>query len=144
MGGLAATVVTQRQPGCVHSLVLLAPAFDVKKIWRMNQNIEQWKIDGVLNHYNPTTQKEEPVDYGFYQDLQSYSTYPLVTSCPISIIHGVYDEVVPVQHSREYYQRLRTSTKHPIDLIEVNDDHHLRTDASLKTIKQVILQKHRS
>ena len=123
--------------------MLLAPAFDAVKIWQTNQNIERWKVDGFLNHYNPTTEKDEPVDYGFFQDLQSYPTYPLVTSCPISIIHGVRDQVVPVENSREYYRRLQSLTEHALDLVEVEDDHHLRTEETLNVIKEVIVRKHR-
>lgn len=137
-------MVTQRQPSRIHSILLLAPAFDPVRIWKTNRNIDQWKIDGFLNHFNPSTQKDEPVDYEFFQDLQTHSAYPLVTSCPISIIHGIHDEVVPIEHSRAYYRQLRALSRTPLEFIDIDDDHHLRKEKTLNKIKEVILRNHRS
>ena len=143
-GGLVSTLVAQRQPRLIQSIVLLAPAFNPSQLWTSQMNMEQWKTAGFLNHFNPARQCEEPVDYAFFRDLQSYSAYPLVTSCPVAIVHGLHDDVVPIETSREYYQQLRASNKHPTSLAEVDDDHHLRKEQTLHLIEGILLQNHRA
>jgi pimeloyl-ACP methyl ester carboxylesterase len=138
-GGLVATLVAQRQPKSIHSLLLLAPAFDPIRIWTSNIDIKQWKNIGFINYFNSTTQCDEPIDYEFFHDLQSHSSYPIVTTCPITIIHGLHDDVVPIETSREYMRRLRLANKYPTLMIEVDDDHHLRKEKTLNTIKKIIL-----
>jgi pimeloyl-ACP methyl ester carboxylesterase len=139
-GGLVSTIIAQRQPTSIHSLLLLAPAFDPIQRWSSKINIEQWKNNGVINYFNPSTQHDEPIDYEFFQDLQTYPSHPIVTTCPITIIHGLHDEVVPIETSREYIRRLRLVNTHPILMIEVDDDHHLRKKKTLNIIKKNILE----
>ena len=143
-GGLVSTLVAQRQPSLIQSIVLLAPAFSATELWTSQMSVEQWRNAGFLNHFNPTSQREEPVDYAFFQDLQSHQAFPLVSSCPVTIVHGLHDAVVPIETSRDYYQQLRVANKHPTALVEVDDDHHLRKEATLHTIKSILLHNHRS
>lgn len=143
-GGLASTLVAQRQPSLIQSIVLLAPAFSATQLWTSQMSVEQWRNAGFLNHFNPSSQREEPVDYAFFRDLQSHQAFPLVTSCPITIVHGLHDTVVPIETSRDYYQQLRAANEHPTALVEVDDDHHLRKEATLHTIKSILLRNHRS
>ena len=139
-GGLAATLLAQRQPTSIRALLLLAPAFDPVQIWTSKMNIEQWKAVGFMDHHNPTTQSDEPVAYDFFCDLERHPSHPLVTTCPLSIIHGVHDDMLPIDTSREYIKRLRAASKHPVMLTEVDDDHHLAKPETLETIKRAILQ----
>ncbi|CAF0809677.1 unnamed protein product [Rotaria sordida] len=142
-GGLVSTLITQRQPKLIHSLLLLAPAFNPIQRWTSKVNIEQWKNNGFMNHFNPATQCDEPIDYEFFHDLQTYASYPIVTTCPITIIHGLHDDVVPIETSREYMQKLRLLNKYSILMIEVDDDHHLRKKETLDIIKKMILDYHK-
>jgi uncharacterized protein len=141
-GGLIATLVAQRRPSFIHSLLLLTPAFNPVRIWSSKLNVERWQQIGSINMYNSVQKCDMPIDYSFYLDLQLHAAYPLVTTCPITIIHGLQDEIVPVETSRKYYQTLLASSKHPLGLIEVDDDHHLRKETTLHTIENVILHRH--
>jgi pimeloyl-ACP methyl ester carboxylesterase len=138
-GGLVSTIVAQRQPQMIHSLLLLAPAFNPVQRWTAKTDIEQWKSQGSINYFNPATEREEAVDYEFFQDLHAYPPYPLVATCPLTIIHGLQDDVIPIETSREYMQRLQSVNSHPTSMIEVNDDHHLRKKKTLNIIKKIIL-----
>ncbi len=142
-GGLVSTLVAQRQPHSIHSLLLLAPAFNPIQRWTSKFDINQWKTNGFLNHFNPTTQSDEPIDYEFFRDLHFHPSYPIVTTCPITIIHGLHDDIVPIETSREYMQRIQLVNKYPTLMIEVDDDHHLRKKKTLKTIKKIILDHHK-
>lgn len=141
-GGLVATLVTQRQPQSIHSLLLLAPAFNPIERWTSKFDINQWKTIGSLKYFNPTTQSEEPINYQFFTDLQTHPAYPLVTTCPITIIHGLHDDIVPIETSREYMKRLKSVNQHRISLLELDDDHHLRKKQTLNIIKDQIIEMH--
>ena len=141
-GGLVATLVTQRQPQSIHSLLLLAPAFNPIERWTTKFDLTQWKSTGFLNYFNPITQSEEPISYQFFTDLQTHSAYPLVTTCPVTIIHGLHDDIVPIETSREYLKRLKSVNEHSISLIELDDDHHLRKKKTLNVIQNQIIQMH--
>lgn len=91
-----------------------------------------------MKFFNQNTQSEESIRYNFFQDLQTHTPYPIVTTCPITIIHGLHDDVVPIQTSREYMKKIRPLNKHRTSMIEVDDDHYLRKDETLNTIKKVI------
>ncbi len=136
--------MAQRQPHSIHSLVLLAPAFNPIQRWSSKIDINQWQTNGFINHFNPTSQSDEPINYHFFQDLHSYPSYPIVTTCPITIIHGLHDDVVPVETSREYMQQLQRANTYPTAMIEVDDDHHLRKKKTLNIIQQTILHHLRS
>ena len=141
-GALVATLVSQRQPQLIHSLLLLAPAFNPIERWTTKFDITQWKTTGFLNYFNPTTQSEEPINYHFFTDLHTHPAYPLVTTCPITIIHGLHDDIVPIETSREYIKRLKPVNTHPTSLIELDDDHHLRKKKTLTVIKNQIIEMH--
>ncbi|CAF0735060.1 unnamed protein product [Adineta steineri] len=143
-GGLVSTLVAQRQSKLIHSLLLLAPAFNPIQRWSSKINIEQWKNQGFINYFNPSKQCDEPIDYQFFRDLHSYPSYPIVTTCPITIIHGLKDDVIPIETSREYMQRIHTINQYSTNMIEVNDDHHLRKKKTIYIIKKIILDQQKS
>lgn len=138
-GGLVSTLVAQRQPNSIHSLLLLAPAFNPIQRWTTKFDINQWKTNGFMNHFNPITQSDEPIDYKFFQDLHLYPAYPIVTTCPITIIHGLHDDVIPIETSREYMKKLDLVNNYTKLMIEVDDDHHLRKKKTLNLIKNILL-----
>ena len=143
-GGLTATLLAQRQPHAIRALLLLAPAFDPVQIWSSKMNIDQWKAVGFIDHHNPTTQSDEPVTYDFFRDLERHPSHPLVTTCPLRIIHGVHDAMVPIDTSRRYVRRLRDVSEHPVTLTEVDDDHHLAKPDTLESIKRAIVELDRN
>lgn len=69
-----------------------------------------------------------------------HPAYPLVTTCPITIIHGLHDEIVPIETSREYIKQLKSLNEHSISIFEVDDDHYLRKKKTMKLIKQQIVE----
>ena len=69
-----------------------------------------------------------------------HPAYPLVPTCPVTIIHGLHDDIVPIETSREYIQRLKSTMEHPISMFELDDDHYLRTKKTMNLIKQQIVE----
>ncbi|MEL6437733.1 MAG: YqiA/YcfP family alpha/beta fold hydrolase [Cyanobacteria bacterium J06621_8] len=121
-GGLTAAWVAQQQKR-VQNLVLLAPAFGFPGSWyqRLNPNqMQQWQDTGVLNVYHYGKQQEIPLNYRFLTDAANYPLSGLKRSLNTLIIHGLDDDVVPIQVSRDYAQQ-----HDQVKLVELNSDHGL-------------------
>lgn len=121
-GALTSAWVAQQQP-LVKNLVLLAPAFGFPQSWYSRlqpAQVEQWRNSGYLSVYHYGKGKELPLSYQFLQDADNYPLSGLKRSCPTLIIHGIKDEVVPIQVSRDY------SDQHSqVQLVELDSDHGL-------------------
>ena len=121
-GGLTSAWVAQQQLQ-VQNLVLLAPAFGFPQNWYSQlppDRIEQWRKSGFLSIYHYGENKTIPLHYGFLQDADNYPVTGLRRSLPTLIIHGIRDEVVPIQVSRDYAQQ-----HSQVELIELDSDHGL-------------------
>lgn len=121
-GGLTAAWLGDRHPQ-VQKLVLLAPAFGFLDHWlpRLGPaQLEQWKATGVLSVYHYGAQAMQPLDYGFVLDAARYDHHTLKRPVPTLILHGVRDDVIPVQASRDY-----AATRPWVTLLECDSDHAL-------------------
>ena len=121
-GGLTAAWVGQNNPQ-VDRLVLLAPAFQFMECWLPTLGasaLERWKSTGMLSVYHFGEQKVLPLHYEFVLDCQQYSQTQLQRPIETLILHGIFDEVIPIQVSRDY-----ASTRPWVKLIELESDHGL-------------------
>ena len=121
-GGLTAAWVAQKQLQ-VAKLILLAPAFGFPQSWYSRlepKQIEQWCESGYLPVFHYGENREIPLHYNFLQDADNYPLSGLTRSLDTLIIHGINDEVVSVQVSRDYQQR-----HSQVKLVEPESDHGL-------------------
>jgi uncharacterized protein len=103
LGGYLAALYASRHEA-VKKLVLMAPAFRFPKRWRerySEQQIEQWRRRGTLPVYHYAYDEQRPLGYAIVEDAPRYEAEPEVSQ-PALILHGTWDEVVPVTVSREY------------------------------------------
>ena len=122
LGGLTAAWLGDRHPQ-VQKLVLLAPAFGFLDHWlpRLgSEQLERWKTTGVLSIYHYGEQAMQPLHYGFVSDAARYDHRMLKRPVPTLILHGVRDDVIPVQASRDY-----AATRPWVTLLEFDSDHAL-------------------
>jgi hypothetical protein len=121
-GGLTALWVAEQRPQ-VERLVLLAPALEFATrcltLVPEAQQI-QWREQGVLNLYHYAQERELPLSYHFIEDLQQYHDSHLQRRVPTLILHGIHDEVVPIQASRNFLK-----TRPWVKLVELDSDHSL-------------------
>ncbi|WP_319419774.1 YqiA/YcfP family alpha/beta fold hydrolase [Pleurocapsa sp. FMAR1] len=120
-GGLTAAWVAQQQQ--VEKIILLAPAFGFPQSWYAKlkpEQIEQWRESDALPIYHYGEGKQVLLHYQFLQDADNYPLSGLKRSVATLIIHGIHDDVVPIQVSRDY-----TSQHSQVKLIELNSDHGL-------------------
>ncbi|MEL6495848.1 MAG: YqiA/YcfP family alpha/beta fold hydrolase [Cyanobacteria bacterium J06623_7] len=121
-GALTSAWVAQQQRQ-VQKLILLAPAFGFPQSWyaRLQPGqIEAWRESNYMPIYHYGENKQIPLHYNFLQDAENYPLSGLTRSLPTLIIHGLRDDVVPIQVSRDYAQQ------HPqTKLVELDSDHGL-------------------
>jgi len=125
LGGLCAARVAEDDPR-VGGLVLLAPAFRMIERWRGRLGDDgwtRWRDSGWLDIEDHTTGAPARVDFGFAEDAATVDAagggWPDVR-VPTLILHGVRDDVVDVELSRQVARGRRH-----VRLVELDDGHDL-------------------
>ncbi len=122
LGGLTAAWLGDRHDS-VHALVLLAPAFGFLDHWlpKLGETtLQQWQQNGYLPVYHYREGSEIPLHYGFVCDAQHYDATQLRRPVPTLILHGLDDEVIPIQASRDY-----AASRPWVTLVELEGNHTL-------------------
>lgn len=121
-GGLTAAWLAQKYPQ-IQRLILLAPAFGFLSLWYKRlpaATLQQWQKSGYMNIYHYGFRENRPIHYSLLSDLEQYPETHLQRPIATLIMHGCKDEVVPIQHSRNYQQ-----VRPWVELVEFNSDHSL-------------------
>ena len=103
MGGYLAALYAARRPETMR-VVLMAPAFGFARRWRERLGaaaVEEWKRTGALEVFHYGEGRPCKLGYGLLEDGGLYEDYPEVRQ-PCLIFHGVHDDVVPAQYSRDF------------------------------------------
>ncbi len=122
LGGLTAVWLAEQHPQ-IDRLVLLAPAFGFLDHWlqRLGEaQMQQWQSSGSLPVFHYTEQQKLPLDYGFIPDAAQYDLAQVQRPVPTLILHGLHDEVIPIDSSRGFSQ-----TRPWVSLVELDSDHAL-------------------
>jgi len=121
LGGYLAASYASRHAN-VERLVLLAPAFQFPKRWRQRFSaveLAEWKRFGTRSFYHYAYHEDRPLGYQFVEDSIQCEDEPDFRQ-PALIFHGVNDDVVPVEVSRQY------AASHPnVKLLELESGHAL-------------------
>ena len=121
-GGLASAWLGETQPQC-QKLILLAPAFTFLSLWlsALGENtVNNWSSERFLPVYHYGEKRSVPLNYDFITDLKQYPETQIQRQIPTLIIHGIKDEVIPIQASRDF-----AASRPWIKLIELDSDHSL-------------------
>ena len=121
LGGLTAARLAERDAR-VTGLVLFAPAFQLVERWRLalGDAFTAWERTGWREVLDYTTGQPARVDFGFVEDARAVDVGFPDVRVPTLIIHGVHDDVVPIDHSRRF-----AAGKRHVRLVEVDDGHEL-------------------
>ena len=122
LGGLTSAHLAEQYPQ-VQRLVLLAPAFEFLLHWLPKlgeETIQRWQREKylLLDHYGD--KRQLPLHYDFVTDAAQYQENKLHRPILTLILHGIQDEVIPIQASRDF-ARQRPWVK----LVELDTDHAL-------------------
>lgn len=122
LGGLTAAHLGQQYLQ-VERLILLAPAFGFLSHWLPqlgDEKIQRWRHEKYLMVHHYEEERELPLSYDFVVDATQYKEGILQRSIPTLILHGIHDEVIPIQASRDF------ALKRPwVELVELDSDHSL-------------------
>ncbi len=125
LGALVALHYAHRFGG-VGKMLLLAPALTYLADKFSAAEIEQWQKNGTIHLAHYAFETELPLRYNYHRDGRQYLE-PVPPPTPLMIIHGVHDEVVPIENSRRYVARYPDQAQ----LVEVGADHQLNTRLAL-------------
>eukprot|EP01087_Luapelamoeba_hula_P018085 TRINITY_DN5780_c0_g1_i1.p1 TRINITY_DN5780_c0_g1~~TRINITY_DN5780_c0_g1_i1.p1 ORF type:complete len:235 (-),score=36.90 TRINITY_DN5780_c0_g1_i1:6-710(-) len=136
MGGYLAARWAELHPDRVHKLVLLCPGFDLASRWPVMLGglaMRQWEKYGHLKLPDSKGVPTE-VHYDFFLDTKRHPTFPQ-PACPVLIIHGNQDNIVPLESSKRFMSQHQQHQQHQQRrLIEVDDGHELMNPAVLTRI----------
>lgn len=121
LGGLTAARACERDPR-IAALILLAPAFQLAARWRaqLAGELDAWRHTGWRTVIDRTTNHPARIDFGFLEDITAVDVGFPDVRVPTLILHGINDDVVPVEHSRRFAEG-----KRHVRLVELDDDHEL-------------------
>jgi len=122
LGGYLAALYAARHPRHITRTVLLAPAFRFAGHWAErlgSATMASWEATGSLTTFHYGAQTRLELGWGLMEDARRYEPQPDVTQ-PCLILHGVNDDVVPVQFSQAFAQ-----SRPNVRLVELNSDHEL-------------------
>ena len=121
LGGLTAARAAERDPR-ITALVLLAPAFQLVQRWQvaLGPAFADWQRTGWREVLDYTTGQPARVDFGFVEDAARIDVGFPDVRVPTLILHGIHDDVVPVDHARRF-----AAGKRHVRVIELDDGHEL-------------------
>ena len=133
LGGWVAARWAELRPDRVDRLVLLCPGFDLADRWADvvgAEKMARWQRDGALALADVTGALVD-VHWGFMESARRHPGTPEVP-CPTLILHGVRDEIVPIEQSRRY-----AAARPHVRLIEL-DDAHVLADSIDRVVEEVL------
>jgi len=112
-GGLISLVVTSQDPD-IKALALKSPVTEPTELWKRrvgDEKITKWKQEGVIR-YNKDGEDFE-LNYDFWEDLVTYNIYEMAKNitCPVLIVHGDSDSVVPITQSHDLARIVNTKVR---------------------------------
>ena len=129
MGGLAAANASAMRPQMETSLLLIAPAFGLSENWEEmgETGRSAWKTTGERRYTG--FELDIVLPWEFMESAEKMS-WP-IPAHPTAIMHGKYDEVVPISYSRKVAEDCENVRLHEID-----DSH--RMNKSMRFIQEVV------
>ena len=124
MGGLAAANASSMRPHKDIRLLLIAPAFGLSENWEGMEETGRsaWKETGERRYTGYELDIVLPWEFMESAEKMSWPT----PAHPTAIMHGRFDEVVPISYSRKVEESCKNVT-----LYETNDGHRMKDSLSL-------------
>ncbi len=135
MGALVGLHYAHRFGG-VNNMLFLAPALSYLSNRLTEAELQRWKEEGVFKVSHYAFKEEIPLRYDYHTDGMHYLK-PVPPAAPIKIIHGLNDEVVPIDNSRNYAANFADK----VELIKLDSDHSLndRLDFIWEQVRSFLL-----
>jgi len=124
LGAFVAVNVAAKWPELVRSLILLAPALDLRDLG--GDQLQAWRSSGHMMVFHFAYGRMIPVHYDLYEDARRYDTMNADVRVPVLAVQGRRDVVVHPA-TVEAWSRTRPN----VELHLVDDDHQLAASLPL-------------
>ncbi len=118
MGGYLASRIAQTRES-VQALFLMAPGFNFLNRWRKKLDISKTK-DELIPVFHYRYNKEVRLNTYLFRDAETWESLPLDRKIPTFIVHGLHDETIDIEESRNFVRK-----KSFCSLKELDSDHGL-------------------
>ena len=118
MGGYLASLIAQTRES-VQALFLMAPGFNFLNRWRKKLDISKTK-DELIPVFHYRYNKEVRLNTYLFRDAETWESLPLDRKIPTFIVHGLHDETIDIEESRNFIRE-----KPFCSLKELDSDHGL-------------------
>jgi uncharacterized protein len=122
MGALIATLVADRLPRSIGSLVLVAPAFKFvgrRLAMLAGTNIETWELNGWIPIRHYSDDQIHKLGYQLVEDAALYDFSSLSIRHPTRVLHGTADTVIPFAATEAW------AAQHPeVEFVPIRDGTH--------------------
>lgn len=129
LGGWLAVLAAGRHPDQVRALLLVAPAFNfIQKYFGAlpPDELDRWRRRGTRRFNDQYSGDSYLLDYEMVEDAARHDVFGgrISLSCPVVVVHGDHDEVVPLAQSRRFVDEIAPAG----ELVAVaGGDHRLAT-----------------
>lgn len=112
-GGLISLIISS-QDSNISVLAIKSPVTKPIEFWKErlgNERVARWKQEGIM-HYDERGENFE-LNYTFWEDLFNYNTLEMAKDidCPVLIVHGGSDSVVPIKQSHDLARIVNTEVR---------------------------------
>ena len=118
MGGYLASLIAQTRES-VQALFLMAPGFNFLNRWRKKLDISK-TTDELIPVFHYRYNKEVRLNTYLFRDAETWESLPLDRKIPTFIVHGLHDETIDIEESRNFVRK-----KSFCSLKELDSDHGL-------------------
>ena len=118
MGGYLASLIAQTRES-VQALFLMAPGFNFLNRWRKKLDISK-TTDELIPVFHYRYNKEVRLNTYLFRDAETWESLPLERQIPTFIVHGLHDETIDIEESRNFVRE-----KSYCSLKELDSDHGL-------------------
>ena len=118
MGGYLASLIAQTRES-VQALFLMAPGFNFLNRWRKKLDISK-TTDELIPVFHYRYNKEVRLNTYLFRDAETWESLPLDRKIPTFIVHGLHDETIDIEESRNFVRE-----KSFCLLKELDSDHGL-------------------
>ena len=118
MGGYLASLIAQTRES-VKALFLMAPGFNFLNRWRKKLDISK-TTDELIPVFHYRYNKEVRLNTYLFRDAETWESLPLDRKIPTFIVHGLHDETIDIEESRNFVRK-----KSFCSLKELDSDHGL-------------------
>ena len=122
MGAYVAAITAETRKE-IQALYLMAPGFNFLNRWMKNMGWDKNSFSSIPDlilvfHYSYN--REVTLNTDLFRDAIHWDSLPLIRNIPIRVVHGIHDETINIQESRDF-----AGSRPWCQLKELDSDHGL-------------------